>query len=89
MTWTVEVTGKALKNLRKMDTQSQKRILAFLNDRVAKADDPRQLGKPLTGSKLGDFWRYRVGDYRIVARLEDDVFKVLVLKIGNRKNVYR
>lgn len=89
MTWTVEIKGKALKNLKKLDIQTQKRILRFLNDRISGTDDPRQNGKALAGSELGEFWRYRIGDYRIIAHLEDDVLKVVVVKIGNRKDVYR
>ena len=66
-----------------------RRILSFLFDRVAKLDDPRSIGESLKGSKLGAFWKYRVGDYRIVASIEDDALRVLVVRVGNRREVYR
>ena len=52
-------------------------------------DDPRSIGEALKGSKLGELWKYRVGDYRIIADIEDGVMRVLVLKVGNRREVYR
>ena len=65
-----------------------RRIVDFLDERIATSDDPRSLGKALRGP-LGDFWSYRVGDYRIVCGIKDDVLTVLVLQIGNRREVYR
>jgi mRNA interferase RelE/StbE len=56
--------------------------------RIAANGDPRRLGQPLTGDRRG-FWRYRVGDYRIVAAIEDDRFVVLVVTVGHRREVYR
>jgi len=52
-------------------------------------DDPRSIGEPLKGSRLGDFWKYRVGDYRIISNIEDRALRILVVKIGNRREVYR
>ena len=66
-----------------------RRILAFLRERVAELEDPRSVGEALKGSRLGDFWKYRVGDYRIVASIQDEALCVLVLKVGNRSGVYR
>lgn len=66
-----------------------RRILAFLRERVSQLDDPRSVGEALKGSKLGEFWKYRVGDYRIVAHIEDEALRILVLKVGNRREVYR
>ena len=66
-----------------------RRILSFLFERVAKLDDPRSIGEALKGSKLGAFWKYRVGDYRIVASIEDGALRVLVVRVGNRREVYR
>jgi mRNA interferase RelE/StbE len=60
-----------------------------LRERVAVLDDPRSIGQALKGSQLGNFWKYRVGDYRIVASIEDDALRILVVRIGNRKDVYR
>lgn len=66
-----------------------KRIVTFLRERVAVLDDPRSIGEALKGSRLGEFWKYRVGDYRIITNIEDGVMRILVLKVGNRREVYR
>lgn len=89
MAWRVELIQAAERELGKIDPQAARRILAFLNDRVAKLDDPRSIGEALKGSKLGAFWKYRVGDYRIIASIEDGALRVLVVKIGNRRAVYK
>ena len=89
MAWKIEFDPAAQRELGKLDPQTARRILAFLDNRVAKLDDPRSIGKALKGSELGDFWRYRVGDYRIIASIEDGVLRILVMRIGNRKQVYR
>lgn len=89
MAWKVELSGLAQKNLDQLDPQIARRILAFLFERVEHLDDPRSLGEPLKGSKLGEFWKYRVGDCRIISSLEDGALRVLVVKIGNRREVYR
>ena len=64
-------------------------MLRFLNDRIARLDDPRSVGEALRGPVLGRFWKYRVGDHRIVAEIRDDVLVILVVRIGDRKDVYR
>lgn len=89
MAWKVELDSAAERDLDKLDPQMARRILAFLHGRIAPLDDPRSIGEALKGSKLGDFWKYRVGDYRIVASIEDGALRVLVVKIGNRREVYR
>lgn len=89
MAWKVELDSAAERDLDKLDPQMARRILAFLHGRIAPLDDPRSIGEALRGSKLGDFWKYRVGDYRIVASIEDGALRVLVVKIGNRREVYR
>jgi mRNA interferase RelE/StbE len=89
MAWTVEINGNALKQLEKLGKPNAKRIRDYLRDRIAPLPDPRQLGKALTGSKLGELWRYRVGDYRVICDLQDDVLVVLVVEIGHRREVYR
>lgn len=66
-----------------------KRITIFLRERVSQLDDPRSIGEALKGSKLGAFWKYRVGDYRIVASIEDGALHILDVRVGNRKEVYR
>lgn len=89
MVWQIEFGDDAKKNLEKLDKQAAKRIIDFLKNRVAKSDDPRSIGEALKGSKLGEFWKYRVGDYRIVCNIEDEQVRVLVVRIGNRKEIYR
>ena len=63
--------------------------MPFLHSRVATLDDPRSIGEALKGSKLGEFWKYRIGDYRIIARIEDAALRVLVMRVGSRDKVYR
>lgn len=89
MTWKVELSAQAQKNLKQLDPQITRRILAFLHSRVAELEDPRSIGEALKGSNLGEFWKYRVGDYRIISSIEDGALCVLVVRIGNRKEVYR
>ena len=89
MAWSVEIAESADRELAKLDPQQRKRILKFLQGRVAKLDDPRSVGEALHGSRLGEFWKYRVGDYRLICKLEDDRLIVLVLRVGHRKEVYR
>lgn len=88
MAWTVDYTETARKQLRKLDKQVARRILDFLDERVAAAEEPRRVGKALTGP-LGSFWRYRVGEYRIICDIQDGRLRVLVVQIGNRREVYR
>lgn len=89
LAWRIEFEDAALKELAKLDKPVARRILAFLRERVAVLDDPRGIGEALKGSKLGEFWKYRVGDYRIITNIEDGVMRILVLKVGNRREVYR
>lgn len=89
MAWQIEFDDASKKDLAKLDKQIAKRITEFLRDRVAVLDDPRSIGDALKGSKLGSFWKYRMGDYRIIASIEDGALRILVVRIGNRKEVYR
>ena len=88
MAWTVDYTHTALNQLRKLDKQSARRILDFLDERVAQRDDPRSTGKALTGP-LGGLWRYRIGDFRVICEIQDGELRVLVVELGNRREVYR
>lgn len=88
MAWRIDLTETATKQLLKLDKVEAKRVTTFLRQRLAALDDPRSTGKALTGP-LGDLWRYRVGDYRIICEIQDEVLRVLVVKIGNRREVYR
>jgi mRNA interferase RelE/StbE len=89
MAWKIDLDSAAERELDKLDPQTARRILAFLHGRVAVLDDPRSIGEALKGSKLGEFWKYRVGDYRIISGIEDGALRILVVKIGNRREVYR
>jgi mRNA interferase RelE/StbE len=89
MAYRVELSAEVARELGKLDRQQAKRILKFLQERVAKSDDPRSIGKALHGSRLGEFWKYRVGDYRFICKIEDDRLIVLVLRVGHRKEIYR
>ena len=89
MAWTVDYTETASRQLRKLDKQAARRIVDFMDDRVAGQQDPRSTGKALTGPLLGAFWRYRLGDYRIICDLQDGALRVLVLELGNRRDIYR
>lgn len=89
MTWTIEFDPAAVRELDKLDPQISRCVLKFLHGRLALLDDPRSIGEALKGSKLGEFWKYRVGDYRIICSIEDSVLRILVVKIGNRREVYR
>ena len=89
MAWKVELDPAAARELDKLDPQVARRILSFLHGRVAVLDDPRSIGEALNGSKLGEFWKYRVGDYRIISSIEDGALRILVVKVGNRREVYK
>ncbi|MGA3334388.1 MAG: type II toxin-antitoxin system RelE/ParE family toxin [Terracidiphilus sp.] len=88
MAWKVELSQEADRQLDKLDPQIARRILKFLNDRVAPLDNPRSIGEALRGAKLGEFWKYRVGDYRLICSIEDKLVLILVLRIGHRREVY-
>jgi mRNA interferase RelE/StbE len=87
-TWRVEFHAAATRDLRKLGADGEHRILRYLRDRIAGSEDPRRFGHALTGDRKG-LWRCRVGDYRIVAAIEDDRFIVLVIAVGHRREVYR
>ena len=89
MAWTIDLDRGAVRDLDKFDRQTARRILAFLHDRVATLDNPRSIGESLKGSRLGEYWKYRVGDYRVIARIEDSALRVLVVRVGRRDKVYR
>ena len=89
MAYNVELSESAERELGKLDAPQAKRILKFLHQRVAKLGDPRSVGEALHGSRLGEFWKYRIGDYRLICKIEDDRLIVLVLRVGHRKEIYR
>lgn len=85
----IEFDPDALKELKKLDRPIQQRLVGFLKERVAPLENPRSIGEALTGAALGNYWKYRVGDWRIVCDIQDDKVVVRVLRIGNRKEIYR
>jgi mRNA interferase RelE/StbE len=85
--WQVEFDRDAARDLRKLGASAEREVLRYLRERIATADDPRRFGRALTRDLKG-LWRYRVGDYRIVASIEDDRFIVLVVTVAHRRNVY-
>ena len=88
MAWTIDYTQTARNQLKKLDKTVARRIADFLDDRVAKQEDPRTLGKALTGP-LGTLWRYRIGDYRVICEIQHRAVTILVIRIGHRREVYR
>ena len=88
MAWTIEYTDTARTQLRKLDRQTARRVLDYMDQRVGTSDDPRGVGRRLSGP-LGGLWRYRVGDCRMICDIQDAAVRVLVLRIGNRREVYR
>jgi mRNA interferase RelE/StbE len=88
MTWKIEIVPSVIKELDKLDQQVAKRILKFLHKRIASLKDPRSIGNALKGSRFGEFWRYRVGDYRIISKIEDNILLIIVLRVGHRKQIY-
>jgi len=87
VSWDYKISEPALKQIKKLDKQAAARIIRYLDERISGTEDPRQWGKQLKG-ELNNIWRYRSGDYRILCQLQDDVFIVLVLKAGHRKDIY-
>ena len=88
MTWTIEWDDRARRELRQLDHQAQREILRFFRERIATDEDPQRFGKPLK-HELQGLWRYRVGAYRMVCRIEDKRLVVLVLSVGHRGTIYR
>ncbi len=88
MAWKIEFEPAALRELDKLDLPIRRRILKFLHERVGKLDDPRRMGERLQGT-LSEFWKYRVGDYRLICSLQGDRLVVLVLRRGHRREVYK
>ena len=87
MTYKVKYTEQAIKELKKFDKHTQFFILAWIEKNLVDCENPRQHGKGLTANRSGE-WRYRVGDYRIIAEIEDDKVIILVLTVGHRREVY-
>ena len=89
MTWRIEFDPAAFEELSLLDRAVQRRILKVLRERIAPLEDPRSLGEALHGKELGRFWKYRIGDYRVICDIQDKVIMILILRIGHRREVYR
>jgi mRNA interferase RelE/StbE len=89
LAYKVEFDPDALQDLKRLDRPIQQRLVGFLKLRVAVLDNPRDIGEPLAGARLGNYWKYRVGDWRIICDIQDARIVVRVLRIGNRREVYR
>ena len=88
MAWQIDYTSTALKQLTKLDKPAAKRIIDFMDERIAVLKDPRDTGKALTGAMLGAYWRYHVGDFRVICDIQDKTLCVLVVEVGGQKDVY-
>lgn len=89
MAWSVELAESASRELDKLDPPHRNRILKFLQQRIAKLTNPRAIGQALHGSRLGEFWKYRVGNYRLISKIDDARSVILILRVGHRKEIYR
>lgn len=84
MAWRIEFLPDAVKELKKLDRSVARRIITTLEERIATLDDPRTLGSALTGDHAG-YWRWRIGDYRVVARIEDERVVIIVVRVAHRR----
>jgi mRNA interferase RelE/StbE len=89
LAWRIEFDASARKEIERLDRPVAARIIRFLRERVSLADDPRSLGQALKGERFGEFWKYRVGDYRVIARIEEQKLLILVIRIRHRSDVYK
>ena len=88
MAWTIEFVPAAAKELKKLDRGEAARIVSTLEKRIATLDDPRSVGAPLKGEHEG-YWRWRIGDYRVIARFENERVLILIVRVAHRRDVYR
>jgi mRNA interferase RelE/StbE len=89
MVWNIDFLPQADKQLDKLDDVTRGRILNFLHERLAKLVNPRSTGEALQGKSFSDLWKYRVGDFRIICQIQDKQISILVVKIGNRREIYK
>lgn len=87
MKYSVEYTPRAVKELKKLDKQTRALIFGWIEKNLVDCENPRQHGKGLTANRSGQ-WRYRIGDYRLIAEIHDDKVVILVLTVGHRREVY-
>ena len=85
--YTVEFTKEALRQLKKLDQYTAMMIVAWVRKNLEGCENPRQHGKDLTANRSGQ-WRYRIGDYRLIAEIQDSRIVILILNVGHRRDVY-
>jgi mRNA interferase RelE/StbE len=88
MAWQIEFDPDARRELEKLDKPISDRILKFLQERVTALDNPRTIGEGLHGP-LRQYWKYRIGDYRLICSIQDDRLVVIVVRVGHRREVYK
>lgn len=89
MAWVIKYTESSLRQLKKLDRPVAQRVLDYMDDRIAILADPRTAGKNLVGPRMGSYWRYRVGDVRVICDIQDHALLILVVEIAHRREVYR
>jgi len=89
MNWKIKYESSIKYDWKKIDKKQKEKILNFINNKLAKLKDPRIIGDPLKGPKLNNFWRYRVGNYRIITDIQDKLLIIVVIRIGHQKDVYK
>jgi len=89
MAWNVELGERAERQLSNLAPQISRRIVSFLYERLCRLEDPRSIGEAPHGSEMGALWKYRVGDYRLIAEIQDNRLIILVVRVGHRREVYR
>ena len=85
--WEIEYSEKAARELLKIDREAAKRIKKYLDERIATDEDPRRFGEALT-ENLSGLWKYRIGDFRVIAEIQEERLIVLVIRVGHRSKVY-
>jgi mRNA interferase RelE/StbE len=88
LAWKIDFEPEARRELKKLGAAEARRIGRVLLERIATRDDPRSAGQALVGEWSG-YWRYRIGDYRVIARIEDDRLIILVVRVAHRREAYR
>ena len=88
MIYELKYEAKAVKQIKKLDPATRKLIKSWTEKNLLNTDNPRQHGKGLTGS-LSQYWRYRVGDYRILAEINDTEIVIIIVEVGHRREIYR
>lgn len=85
MAWTIKYTESSLRQLKKLDKPVAQRVLDYMDERIAVLTDPRAAGKNLVGPRIGSYWRYRIGDVRVICDLQDNALLILVVGVGHRR----